>query len=299
MNPRPRLILSIVALAVPLAIALGGPTSPPPGSKPKPKAISPKIVPPPAPVQPENHPSGPDDPHVYYKNDLAEYTTQNEQLLMKGNVVFEYKDTIFKSQKVLYDRPGRIASSPEPVQLDDSQNTITGDRGTAYYKLTTSKIEGNVKIIARPDQKASASGKGIRKDFDSPVTIRCKNVTYNWKTKIAIPTGDITINFNIKNKKGPKEWTVTSNTMEYDGKIETVYLRGNVKGTTKDGERVNGETGTVLLKAGEEQLKLTMSKNNKLNYDTVDEEPEKKDEKAATPPPKKPGGSGSDVVQER
>lgn len=295
-----RFSLTFLVLGVPLALALGGPLAPPPKKPaPKPTPAPPKVAPavvPPAPVI--QHPRGMDDTRIYYQHDMAQYDTQTEQLVMSGNVVFEYKDTVFKSQKVLYNRPERIASSPVAVQLDDSQNTITGDRGTAYYKRTTAKIEGNVKIVARPEQpsKTGASAKSLRKEFDSPVTITSRNVTYNWKTRIAVPAGDIKITFTLKNKKGPKLWTVTSDTMEYRGKTETAYLRGNVHASNKDGEKFDADNATVVLKNGQENLLLNQVKNGQVNYDDVKED----DDKTAVPPPPTAGrAGGSDAVNER
>jgi lipopolysaccharide assembly outer membrane protein LptD (OstA) len=305
MNLR-RTSLTLLLLGAPLSLVLGDPLAPPPkpkGAAPaKPPATKPKPRPV-APVPPKpviEHPKGMDDTRIYYQHDLALYDTQTERLSMQGNVIFEYKDTVFKSQKVLYNRPERIASSPVAVQLDDSQNTITGDKGTAYYKRTTANIEGNVKIVARPDQtaKAGASTKSLRKDFDSPVTITSRTVTYNWKTRIAIPAGDIKISFTLKNKKGPKLWTVVSDTMEYNGKTETVYLRGNVQGTTKEGDRINGETATVILKNGQERMEVSMSKNNRLNYDDVKEDGEDEKKAETAPPPTTGRTGGTDTVIE-
>ena len=296
-----RLSLALLALGAPLALVLAGPLAPPPprpAGKPAPKP-TPKPAPPVRPAPVIEHPKGMDDTRIYYQHDLAQYDTQTEQLSMQGNVVFEYKDTVFKSQKVLYNRPERIASSPVAVQLDDSQNTITGDRGTAYYKRTTANIEGNVKIVARPDQpsKAGASAKSLRKDFDSPVTITSRTVTYNWKTRIAIPAGDIKITFTLKNKKGPKEWTVTSDAMEYSGKTETVVLTGNVHARAKDGDKFDCRSATVILKEGSNNLKLNQVENGQVNYDDVKEDdgPEK------APPPVTGAGrsGGSDAVIER
>ena len=296
-----RISLTVLFLGIPLALALGDPLAPPPkkpAPKPTPKvppSVAPAVVPPAPVIQ---HPKGMDDTRIYFQHDAAEYNTQTELLVMTGNVVFEYKDTVFKSQKVLYNRPERIASSPVAVQLDDSQNTITGDRGTAFYKLTTTKIEGNVKIVARPEQpsKAGASTKSLRKEFDSPVTITSRNVTYNWKTRIAIPAGDIKITFTLKGKKGPKLWTVTSDTMEYQGKTETVYLRGNVHASNKDGEKFDAVSATVILKNGQENLVAKQVTQGQLNYDDVKEE----DDKTTAPPPATTERTGgSDTVIER
>ena len=295
-----RVSLTFLALGVPLALALGGPLAPPP--RPTPKKPAPSAVPKPVPPAPViGHPKGMDDTRVYFNqppDGISVWDSQSERLVMSNGVVFEYKDTVFKSEKVLYDRETKIASSPVPLQLDDSQNTITGDHGTAYYKLTTAKIEGNVKIVARPDQpsKAGASTKSLRKEFDSPVTITSRNVTYNWKTRIAIPSGDIKITFTLKSKKGPKLWTVTSDTMEYQGKNDMVYLRGNVHASNKDGEKFDANTATVVLKNGQENLLLNQVKNGQVNYDDIKEE----DEKPAAPPPATTGRTGgSDAVTER
>jgi lipopolysaccharide assembly outer membrane protein LptD (OstA) len=282
--------LCLLVLA-PLAMGGPSPTAAPPTNKPKP--VAPKVVPP----KVQGHPTGSDDPKVYYSYGTLDYTTTDERLILTRSVVFEYKDTIFKSDKVLYDRKEKIASSPSPVQLDDAQNTITGERGTAFYKLKTAKIEGNVKIIARPKpDNPQSPRKGLRKDFDSPVDILCNSVTYNWKNKIAIPEGNIRISFSIKRNKKTQKWNVTSDTMEYNGNTETVQLKGNVKARADNGDKLNGDSGTVILKEGIEELKIGQASGN-FDSDQIDED--EKPEKKETPPPteKKTGGSGSDRVE--
>ncbi len=273
---------------------MGGPrpTAAPPTVKSK--QVAPKVV---APPKVQGHPTGNDDPKVYYSYGALDYTTVDERLLLTKSVIFEYKDTIFKSDKVLYDRKEKIASSPSPVQLDDAQNTITGERGTAFYKLKTAKIEGNVKIIARPKPgNPQSPRKGLRKDFDSPVEILCNSVNYNWKNKIAIPEGNIRISFSIKKNKKTQKWNVTSDTMQYDGNTETVQLKGNVKARADNGDKLSGDSGTVILKEGIEELKIGQASGN-FDSDQIDED--EKPEKKETPPPteKKTGGTGSDSVE--
>lgn len=293
-------LLLVLPLLVLAPLAMGGPTPKAPPTRPtKPVVVPPK----PEPKEPE-HPTGNNDPRVYYHFGHMDYTTTDEHLVLtksekEPKVVFEYKDTIFKSDKVLYDQGTKIASAPTPVQMDDAQNTITGDRGTAYYKLTTTKIEGNVKIIARPKPANPQSpAKGARKNFDSPVEILCDRVTYNWKTKIAIPEGNIRISFAIKRKGKPQKWNTTSDTMEYNGNTETVFLRENVKARAEDGDQFDADTLTAFLQEGKERFQLTKAKGN-FDSDKIDEEDDKK-----TPPPateKKTegtnGGSGSDIIE--
>ncbi|MGC4044261.1 MAG: hypothetical protein QM758_10720 [Armatimonas sp.] len=305
------LVLPLLALA---PLAKGGPTTQPkaPPTRPAPnKPIKPVVVPPKeqaAPPKGPDHPKDNNDPRVYFQYGNLDYTSTDERLTLtksdkQPKVIFEYKDTIFKSDKVLYDRNTKVASAPTPVQMDDAQNTITGERGTAYYKLTTTKIEGNVIIVARPKPANPQSpAKGLRKDFDSPVEIHCDRVTYNWKTKIAIPEGNIRILFSLKRKGKQQKWNVTSDTMEYNGNTETAFLRENVKGRADDGDKADGDTGTVILKETKEELKMTQAKGS-FDSDKIDEE----DDKKATPPPtveKKTGdateknnGSGSDRVE--
>jgi lipopolysaccharide export system protein LptA len=285
-----RLFFYALLALVPLALAPAPPQKPGPL---KPAVV--KSTPPPR--QPE-HPKGNDDPRVYYRYGALDYTSSDERLNLSKDVIFEYKDTVFKSQKVLYDRKQKIASSPTPVQLDDAQNTITGERGTAFYKLTTVKIEGNVKIIARPKpQNPQSPTKGLRKEFDSPVVILCNSVTYNWKTRIAIPEGNIRISFSIKRNKKSQKWNITSSFMEYDGKIETVRLKDNIKARADDSDSLDGETGTVVLQEGKERVNIQKATGS-FGSDKIEEEDEKR-----TPPPgekneeKKTGGSGSDVVE--
>ncbi len=149
---------------------------------------------------------------------------------MTGNVVITSEDSTLNTQKATYNDDTQIANSPTRLRLDDKQNTLSADKGSAYYSTRDADFSGNVVINARPNQgDAAKSSKGSsRRNFKDPVAITCGKVRYNWRTKKAVLTENLTIK--------QKNRTITATRGLYDGIAETVTLVGNIKSRNPSGE---------------------------------------------------------------
>ncbi|MBC8142304.1 MAG: LPS export ABC transporter periplasmic protein LptC [Armatimonadetes bacterium] len=156
-----------------------------------------------------------------------------EQLAMlTGDVVIRSKEATLSTQTATYNSETQIATSPTRLRLDDPQNTLLADKGVAYYSTRDADFTGNVVINARPKQSGSGTNapKGsLRRNFKDPVTITCTKVRYNWRTKIAVLTGNLTIK--------QKDRVITGDRGLYDGIAETVTLVGNIKSRRPTGEK--------------------------------------------------------------
>jgi lipopolysaccharide export system protein LptA len=151
---------------------------------------------------------------------------------LTGSVVIRSEESTLQTEKATYDGDTQVATSPTRLRLDDKQNTVVGDKGVAYYATRDVEITGNITINARPNPSDSANAaKGsARRNFKDPVTITCTKVRYNWQSKKAVLTGNLTIK--------QKDRTITGDRGLYDGTAETVTLVGNIKS-----RRPTGETG--------------------------------------------------------
>jgi|GEM_PF-5930245 lipopolysaccharide assembly outer membrane protein LptD (OstA) len=199
---------------------------------------------------------------------------------MSGGVRFVSEDTILTTDAAGYNEKTGIASSPGKVQIEDTFNNITGNTGTAYYKTRDAKFRGNVVIIAKPrPENLSAPEGSARKQFDSPATITCESVDYNWGTRIAELTGNLKI--------VQKDRTVTALTAVYDGKNEIVTLQGNVVYKDSKGQNFTAQKVVMNIKEGQESF---VADGVKGDFEIEDEDapPTNSPTTPATPQPDKP-----------
>ncbi|MDX1935208.1 MAG: hypothetical protein SFU56_21635 [Capsulimonadales bacterium] len=185
----------------------------------------------------------------------------------------------------------QIAASPGKLKLEDEYNTVTGNTGTAFYKTKEAKIRGDVVMVARPrEENQNAPSDASQRRFDSPVTLTCQKVDYNWRTRIALASERLTIK--------QKDMTVTADRAVYDGRKEMILLEGNVLYVRTNGERGKTPKATIYYTKGKERF-LTEQLSGQY---PVDEEEIEREEgappgnlppsspPAATPSPERPEG---------
>lgn len=175
-------------------------------------------------------------------------TPQGTISTISGNAVFRYEDSILRTDTATYNQRTQIATSPGKVQIDDAQNTIVGNQGVAYYRSRVADITGGVRIVARPRPQDRAAPEGsLRRDFKDPVTITCDRVRYNWRTRIATASGNLTFR-----QQGGR--TLTADQAVYDGRAERVTLTRNVRGVDAKGSVILANSAIVTLREGEETV---------------------------------------------
>ena len=178
-----------------------------------------------------------------------EETPQGRLHIGAGGVILTSDDTRLTTDKILFNEKTQIGNAPGKLTLADTYNTLTGNTGVAYYRTRDAKVRGNVVIVARPkDEDKNAPEGTARRQFDSPVTITCEKLDYNWRTRIAVASEKLTVK--------QKDRTVTADRATYDGKRETVTLIGNVFYTRPNGEKGQGGKATIFYTKGKEHFKL-------------------------------------------
>lgn len=275
------------ALGLPLALALAAPPVPPSERRPVPPRPASETRKPTEPGKsqalPDSiktakdpgardswKPDGPDDPYLYAYGDTATYrdTPDGGIANLVGNARLLYRTTSFASATVVYNRRTQMGTAPGKLQVDDEQNTITGDRGDADYGKKVARVVGNVVVVARPKQDAKAPEGSARKDFRNPVRIEASEVVYNWKTKVADTSKDTVIRFTVRKRN----WQVTADKIQYRGTEETAYLDGNVRAVNDQGDEMRSKTAVVVLRDGQESIVLEPSqKGSKFRIEDDDE----------------------------
>jgi len=201
---------------------------------------------------------------------------------MTGNVSFEGKGSRLSSQYLTFNETSQIGTSPGALRLEDEQNTLTGNKGVAFYQTRDAKITGNVRIIIRPkpaDSQKAREG-SARRNFKDPITITCGRVDYNWRTRKGVCTENLVLK--------QLDRTVTCERMVFDGRAEVVTFEGNVRFVNTKGETGQGPTATLILKEGFERFQMGKGVSGQILVEDEDETPPPADpplpEEQFTPP---------------
>ncbi len=193
---------------------------------------------------------------------------------MVGNVRFEAKGASLNSQYLTFNETSQIGTSPGALRLDDEQNTLTGNKGVAFYKTRDAKITGNVRIVIRPRPSDAQKGRqgSARRNFKDPITITCGRVDYNWRTRRGVCTENLVLQ--------QLDRTVTCERMLFDGRTEVVTLEGNVYAVDSKGQNGRGLSAVLVLKEGSERFTMNKGVSGKILVEDDDETPPPAD----TPP---------------
>jgi lipopolysaccharide assembly outer membrane protein LptD (OstA) len=210
--------------------------------------------------------SSPGKRPVRLKGDFYDKNAKMGIANLKGNVHIWSEDTLLTTSLASYNERTDIASSPGPLKIEDTLNTLVGKTGTAYYRTRDAKIRGAVVITVRPrDQDKAASQDSPRRQFDSPATITCEIVDYNWGSRIAFLTGKLVIK--------QKDRTVTADKATYFGKEDRVVLEGNVYYVDSKGQKFKATKVTIGIKEGDEDFKAENVEGEGFVEDTIEDEP--------------------------
>jgi lipopolysaccharide assembly outer membrane protein LptD (OstA) len=212
-------------------------------------------------------------------------TPQGKIHRFEKNVVFTSEDTRLTTDLATFSETTQIATSPGKMKIEDTNNSIVGDTGIAYYKTRDAKIRGNVTIVAKPSPEDQTAPEGSsRRQFDAPAAVTCDNVDYNWHTRIAIATGHLTMK--------QKDRVVTADRAVVDGRQEQVTLDGNVVFTNSKGERATSPKVVIVYKKGDEKFTATGGVKGTFSIQDEDEQaPTDAGSKPVTPPGGAPPGT--------
>lgn len=217
---------------------------------------------------------------LYGKVGQSRETPQGTISTLSGNVQIVSEDAVLRTGAATYEHKAQVATAPGRLQIEDAQNTLVGNTGVAHYKTRTAEIRGDVRIIVRPRPSDAKAPEGsLRREFKEPVVITCDRVDYNWRTRVAVATGNLT--FRQKDRR------VTALRAVYEGRRERVTLIGEVRGVMKDGSEAEGEKAIAVLTEGAESLTLQNVKKVRIPVEDDDEE---------APPPDAPAPDVPDLL---
>ena len=188
--------------------------------------------------------------------------------------------TVMKTALAQYNYRTFIAVAPGNIQIEDERNTLVGNNGKAFYNTRDAVIQGNVKIVVRPKPGSASAPEGSpRREFKDPVTIFCDRVDYNWRTRIAIATGNLTLKQTTSD--GTRR-TATAKKLTFYTREERLVLEGDVNAVDSKGQKLTGPEAIAITKEGAEQFR--MEKGAIATFEVPDEDEPDAGAKPATPP---------------
>ena len=223
---------------------------------------------------------------VTIEADEASAVSATNTQTLRRNVVIQSRGTVLRTQLAQYNETTGVATSPGQLQISDERNTLHGNSGVAYYARRQAIITGSVKIVVRPKESNTAPKGSARSEFRDPVTVFCDRVEYNWRTKVAVCTGHLTLKQSTR--KGETR-TATADTLTYEATPERVTLTGNVHAVDSQGRDLRGPKAIAIVRENAETF--TMVGRTRI-ITPVDEDEEEETPAApaaeATPSPSAP-----------
>lgn len=177
----------------------------------------------------------------------------SEVALLSGNVRINQGDTVLTADEVEYNQNEEIqtAVATGNVKIVDPENEVTGEKATAFFNEKRAVIEGNVKLVAKPRNRAEggSQARSVRSEWDEKAVITCDVIEYLYQKKEATATGNLKI--------VQKDRTLTAEKVFYQVRPELITLSGGVKGRDSKNQTFSSP-GVVRasLKEGDEWLEM-------------------------------------------
>lgn len=173
---------------------------------------------------------------------------EERKVLLTGNVIFTQEDTRIASDYVEWDRKQETAIFPGKLSITTPEAEATAAKGQAFFKKRVGILEGSVSMIFRPkEEKLVEDKESVQTSMHRETTMTCSKLEYDYKNKIAVATGGVTI--------CQKERTVTADKVVFDQNQELLTLNGNVRVVDDQGQEFNapGEA-KISIKKGQEWI---------------------------------------------
>lgn len=209
----------------------------------------------------------------------ADFTKRNwggdkSTILMKGHVEFTHDDTVLTSDEVTYNDDTKIAVSPGKLNINNPECTITGDKGTAYFRKKLGVIDGNVVMVMKPKKtdNEKTDKDSIHAKMKEETTITCPKLEYQYKNKIATASGGV--HFKQAKRSANAQKAI------YDQNKEILVLTGDVKGTDEYNQTFSAPEVKISLKKGDEWMEaVNASASFKIDLEEDNKQEDKQPEK--------------------
>ncbi len=173
---------------------------------------------------------------------------------LSGNVRITSDSTVMRTALAQYNTRTSIAVAPGTIRIDDERNTLVGSSGKAFYKKREAIIQGTVKIVVRPKPGSASAPEGsVRREFKDPVMVFCDQVVYDWRNRIAVATGNLTLK---QNTSDGVTRTATAKKLVYYARDERLILEGDVNAVDSKGQKLKGPQATAIIREGAEEFRM-------------------------------------------
>ncbi|MES2459584.1 MAG: hypothetical protein V4671_03315 [Armatimonadota bacterium] len=188
---------------------------------------------------------------------------------LMGNVQITSDDTVMRTALAQYNTKTGVAVAPGTIQINDERNTLVGNSGKAYYKKREAIIQGAVRIVVRPKPGSASAPKGsVRREFKDPVTVFCDQVVYDWRNRVAVATGHLTLK-QITSDGITR--TATAKKLTYNTRNEELFLQGDVNAVDSKGQKLKGPEATAIIREGAEVFRMKKGATAEIYVEDEDE----------------------------
>lgn len=180
---------------------------------------------------------------VRVQGDTWRYDQATKTHVYAGNILATHGDTTLRADRIAYNEGANTATVTGNIRVDNPRNTITGDSASVDFNRRAIVLRGKdgVRLLARPKPGAPA-GDASKERLKDPVTLDCRSITYNYRTRNADAEGPV--------KVTRKEQVVTGERASYAAAEDVITLTGNVRGRDEKNQTFEAPTVRVALAEG-------------------------------------------------
>lgn len=230
--------------------------------------------------------ASPSSSFVNYVSGAARWLNVLHVLELSQGVTLTQDDATLKTDAAVVNLNGRnqilTARSQAPVHLYDPQNDLTGRQGFVDFQRHIATLTGGTTLVVKPGPcEAGASPDSLRSQFKDAATLTCDALTYDYRRKVGLVPGPLTVRQVIRQTK--TERVLSADSGKYDTRAQVITLTGNVHGHNGR-DQISTSTVTIGTKEGAEFISIPVKLQGVFGVPPEDQTPEQKADDAAPAP---------------
>lgn len=186
---------------------------------------------------------------VRVRGDAWRYNQASQTHVYTGHVVVTHGDTTLEADRIAYNEAANTATVLGRIRVENPRHRMEGDSATVDFNAHAIVLRGEkrVNIVALPGPDAPKHG--LRSRINEPVTMECRAITYNYRTRNADAEGPLTAT------RGGQ--VITGDAATWSAADEVMTIRGNVRGRDEKNQTFDAPSVRVSLAEGAEWMEAS------------------------------------------